>query len=279
LTEKLVVSDLLETNIVDLSGKNENIIYRMFCCNITGQKFDLTYYDKHRELGVRFGYNNRFRAICYVLTKLLFGECKILSELEENKNITGIGMSDSGWADICAQKFNYVNTFYHIEPFLNIYNEDHVKKYNNLDFIISSDVFEHIDPFPNIQFAFDNLYKMLRHGGHIIFSVPYTEGEHLEHYPNLYKYEILREDNKYILYNTTIDGVKEKFTNLRFHGGPGSVLEMRLFSKKSIVDFLKKSGFVDIVFHEIDKAMNKHGIFWSAANKNDSALIITAKKI
>ena len=124
------------------------------------------------ETAIRFGYNSRFRAICYVFTKLFYGECKLLSNLQNNKSINGIGMSDSGWATIFSNKFNYINTFYHTSPYLDIYNEVHLQNYNNLDFIISSDVFEHIDPYPSLQKAFDNLYKMLKNGGHIIFSVP-----------------------------------------------------------------------------------------------------------
>jgi len=249
----------------------------MYCCNITGKKFDLHENEKNRELAIRFGYNSRFRAISYVFTKLFYGECKILCNLEDNKNIKGIGMSDSGWATIFEKKFNYINTFYHTSPYLDIYNEEHVKNYNNLDFIISSDVFEHIDPFPSLQKAFDNLYKMLNNGGYIIFSVPFTNGEHKEHFPNLYKYKIEKNNDEYVLYNTTIDNKTEIFNNLCFHGGPGNVLEMRVFSKKSIISFLVKSGFIDITFYEINKDMNKYGIFWSNRLSKDS-LIISAKK-
>ncbi len=207
----------------------------MFICNITGKTFNLNNNEKHRELGVRFGYNNRFRAICYVFCKLFYGECKILSNLETNKNLKGIGMSDSAWANILEKKFDYTNTYYHKSPFLDIYNDNHVNNYSNLDFIISSDVFEHINPYPSVQIAFNNLYKMLKHGGFIIFSVPYTHEEHKEHYPNLYNYKIIKnKKGKYVLKNKTIDNKTEKFKNLVFHGGPGSVLEMRVFSKKSI---------------------------------------------
>ena len=249
-----------------------------FCCNITGNQFTLNDEEKHRELGKRFGYNNRFRAICYVLCKVLYGECKILTNLEKNKNIKGIGMSDSNWAYILEEKFNYVNTFYHKSPYLDIYNDKHVSNYSELDFIISSDVFEHINPYPSVQLAFNNLYKMLKIGGYIIFSVPYSNGEHKEHYPNLYNYEIKNEDNKYILYNTTIDNKIEIFDNLCFHGGPGNVLEMRIFSKQSIISFLEKAGFNNIKFHNIDKDMEKYGIFWSKDKYEDLSLIISAEK-
>lgn len=254
----------------------------MYTCNITGNTFDLNGNDKisekHRELACRFGYNSRFRAICYVFTKLFYGDCKIISQLNNNKNLKGIGMSDSGWATIFEQKFNYINTFYNTYPYLDIYNEEHLKNYDNLDFIISSDVFEHIDPYPSIQIAFDNLYKILKKGGNLIFSVPYTNGEHKEHYPNLYNYTIKKIDDNYVLYNTTIHNKEEIFNDLCFHGGPGNTLEMRVFSKNSIISFLENSGFCDIIFYEITEDMNKYGIFWSINNNDNCSLIISAKK-
>jgi SAM-dependent methyltransferase len=246
----------------------------MYACNITGGKFDVDECEKDRELASRFGFNSRDRAICYVFTKLFYGKCKTLSELKENKALKGIGMTDTGCADIFEKKFDYTNTFYHTSPYLDIYNDEHLKNYNDLDFIISSDVFQHIDPYPSVQIAFDNLYKMLKKGGSIIFSAPFTYNEHVEHFPNLYDYEIKEENDTFTLYNTTIDNKTEIFDNLNFHGGPGNVLEMRVFSKKSIISFLEKSGFVDIIFYEINKTMKKYGIFWA----NTDSLIISAKK-
>jgi SAM-dependent methyltransferase len=246
----------------------------MYTCNITGKIFDLTENEKHREGGSIFGYNSRFRAICYLLSKMLYDDIKILSKVPVNKKIKGIGMSDSSWAKICEEKYNYINTYYHMQPKLDIHNKNDVNKYNNLDFIISSDVFEHIDPYPNLQQAFNNLYNMLKPSGFIIFSVPFTYGEHIEHYPNLYDYEIIKNDNNYELINKTLDGKFEHFNNLVFHGGPGNTLEMRIFSKKSLTEYLLYAGFVNIQFHEIDEDMKKYGIFW----ENKCSLIITAKK-
>ncbi len=249
-----------------------------FVCNITGERFDLDVTEKSRESGVRFGFNIRFRAICYVFCKLFYGECKIINNLENNKNLKGIGMSDSNWANIFKEKFNYTNTFYHTSPYLDIYNNEHIKNYYDLDFIISSDVFEHIDPFPSVQHAFNNLYKMLKCGGSIVFSVPYTHGDHKEHFPNLYDYKIVNENGTYILQNKTIENKIETFDNLCFHGGPGNVLEMRVFSKNSITQFLENAGFIDITFYEITEDMKNYGIFWSDDGVNDCSLIISAKK-
>ena len=163
-------------------------------------------------------------------------------------------------------------------PYLDIYNNNHVKNYKELDFIVSSDVFEHISPYPSVKIAFDNVYKMLKDKGYFIFSVPFTDGEHKEHFPELYEYNIHKENDEFFLLNRTIDNRYQLFNNLCFHNGPGSVLEMRVFSKNSIIKFLQKSGFINIVFHEINADMNKYGIFWSKNNDDNSSVIISAQK-
>ena len=248
----------------------------MYTCNITGNKFDILDNDKNREGGLFYGYNVRFRAICYVLSKMLYNEIRILNNVEVNKDIKGIGMSDSGWANICEEKFNYQNTFYHTNPYLDIYNDEHVNNYTNLDFIITSDVFEHINPYPNVQIAFNNLYKMLKDNGFLVFSVPFSYGVHKEHYPSLYDYEIKNINDDYILYNTTIDGKQEIFKDLVFHGGPGSTLEMRVYSKNSVIEYLTNAGFKNIIFYDPNEYedMKNYGIFW----ENKSSLIISATK-
>lgn len=59
----------------------------MYTCNITGNKFDLNEDEKNIEGGSRFGYNCRFRTICYVLSKMLYDDIRIITNLEPNKNI------------------------------------------------------------------------------------------------------------------------------------------------------------------------------------------------
>ena len=120
----------------------------------------------HRELAAcqKCGANAQFRGIIYVLANLL-GETKDtpLQEWPMRKNIFGLGMSDwSGYANLLRKKFSYENTFYNHEPRLDIMNltEKYLGKY---DFVISSDVFEHI--LPPLQQGFDNLFRLLKPGG------------------------------------------------------------------------------------------------------------------
>jgi len=261
----------------------------MYLCNLTGNKFNLPVKEKHREGGMVFGAHSRIRAIVYVLINTVLKSNKTLNDIEPNKNISGIGMSDAiNLKIILSEKFNYVNTFYHTEPFLDIYNDKHVSKYNNLDFIISSDVFEHISPYPNLQIAFNNLFKMLKIGGYIIFSVPFIYDNYYEHFPTLYDYSIEynKITNKFYIKNKTITGQDEiidkcknpegEISDLCFHGGPGSTLEMRIYSQDVLIKHLKDAGFQEINFYDPNEItdMQKYGIFW----ENKCSLVLSAKK-
>ncbi len=94
------------------------------------------------------------------------------------------------------------------------------------DFIISSDVFEHVAP--PISMAFENVRKLLKPDGVLIFSVPYSKNqETVEHFPGLHNYRIVEAEGHYTLRNITRDGVLQIFENPVFHGGACSTLEMR----------------------------------------------------
>ncbi len=63
-----------------------------------------------------------------------------------------------------------------------------------------------------------------------------------------------------MLKNRTREGVIQEFRNLVFHGGPGTTLEMRVFSENSIIQHLRNAAFTAIKVHrEPDFA---HGIWW-----------------
>lgn len=138
---------------------------------------------------------------------------------------------------------------------------------------MSTDVFEHIPPYPGIDKAFENLYKLLKPNGFVVFGVPHTlDDETIEHFPNLYDYHFTKDNNKIILYNTTIDGKNEIFEDLCFHGGPGdllhdkgdgSTLEMRVFCKNDIERKFYNAGFKEIEYLDIeDQIVKGFGIYW-----------------
>lgn len=156
----------------------------------------------------------------------------------------------------------YKNTFYHKEPRLDITRIDPAMK-ESLDFVIATDVFEHVDP--PVSTAFENVRELLKPDGVFIFSAPFTHpgGEPLptkEHFPELYDYEIQETNGHFRLKNTTRAGVIQYFDNLVFHGGPGSTLELRLFSEWSIVNEMGSAGFHDITIYSGSDL--RHGIYW-----------------
>ncbi len=203
--------------------------------------------------------NMRFRCVAAVLTLRLFGKIIVLADLPIDKGLVGAGMSDAPcYADWLKTKFAYQNTFYHTEPYLDVMQpQQHWLGIH--DFIITSDVFEHVPP--PVQTGFDNLKKLLKPGGFVVFSVPFSLEPHTtEHYPNLHDYAVRQEGAEWVLENQTADGKPEIFKNLVFHGGPGSTLEMRVFSLAALQEHFAKSGFEDLRIH--NESWFEHGIFW-----------------
>lgn len=200
----------------------------------------------------------RMRHLMYVLSMTLFGRPLIMSEMPKRDSVRGLGLSDSQQiSDRLATTFLYRNTFYHREPRLDIMElPAHMDEV--CDFVISSDVFEHVPP--PIEKAFINSRRLLRSGGTFFLTVPYTlQGSTLEHFPELFDYSIQKDEQGKFLENRTRDGQEQVFRNLEFHGGEGATLEMRLFSLGDIRTQLIKAGFKDITLWE--DAFVPHGVY------------------
>jgi SAM-dependent methyltransferase len=170
----------------------------------------------------------------------------ILGDVPVLKEIKGLGMTDwAGYAEPLATRFSYLNTYYHREPRLDITNPgpEHTGQY---DFLISSEVFEHI--LSPVERAFENALRLLKPNGFLILTVPCTglDDETKEHFPDLNAYRIVEIENQFVLVNRRTDGVVETYTDLAFHGGPGSTLEMRLFAEKELTEELLAAGFREV---------------------------------
>lgn len=214
----------------------------------------------------------RFRSIIACLSKEIYGKIIPLLDFPKNKDIKGIGMSDANiYARKMCEKLNYSNTFYHKEPKLDIMCAD-MGGYGHYDFVISSDVFEHIPP--PIEIGFSNLSALLSDKGFVIFSVPYVkEGKTREHFPDLHDYQISKSLFKNpVLINRTRTGETQVYSNLCFHGGWGATLEMRVFSESSLREDLKKGGFRSVDLFDSDYP--EFGIF----NTEDVALMMVLRK-
>lgn len=57
-----------------------------------------------------------------------------------------------------------------------------------------------------------------------------------EHFPELFEYKIVTKKGNKVLINKTRQGKEQIFENLRFHSGPGETLEMRVFSRSSLLE-------------------------------------------
>lgn len=205
----------------------------------------------------------RMRAIVHLVSMAVFGESLALPDFPERRDICGLGLSDwHRYAAPLAEKFNYSNTFYHQEPFLDITDVPEARR-GSCDFVISSDVFEHV--LPPVNKAFEGARRLLKPGGSLILTVPFaTERKHTrEHFPtlNVKDFEIVGgEQGPWRLINRRQDGVVEEFDQLVFHGGPGETLELREFARASIRKELKAAGFVDIQFAQ--RHVPEFGIYW-----------------
>jgi SAM-dependent methyltransferase len=231
-----------------------------FRCNICGTKTSFPREQLSRELWSCFycGSNVRWRSVIHALSTELFGTSLPIPDFPNRPHLAGIGLSDwEGYATRLAEKFDYTNTYYHKEPFLDITSAD-ASHYGRYDFIIASDVFEHISP--PISRAFENARRLLKPDGIMIFTVPYIEGETKEHFPDLHQFSVHKKGDTWILLNETSDGRKQEFTNVTFHGGPGTVVEMRLFGKEALRRNIQEAGFASVRLYDAEYLQD--GIRW-----------------
>jgi SAM-dependent methyltransferase len=128
-----------------------------------------------------------------------------------------------------------------------------------LDFMISSDVFEHV--VPPLLPALKNVRSLLKPDGVLVLTVPWGPGKTvIEHFPDLYEWEIVSRGGSQLLRNVTRSGVVQEFDQLVFHGGPGLALEVRRFGDEGLFDMLRQAGFSRVTVHRADDLA--HGAYW-----------------
>jgi SAM-dependent methyltransferase len=234
-----------------------------FECNICGERCLVAAAQLQRETASceACGSSPRLRAVIRALSLSLFGQNLVLPDFPVSREISGLGMTDwEGYAVRLAEKFRYTNTYYHKEPKLDISNSEVPERLvQSSDFIISSEIFEHV--VPPVLRAFQNAFKLLKPGGILILTVPYgTQAETVEHFPELNDFNIIANDESYRLENVTQSGEVQEFHDLIFHGGPGSTLEMRVFAEAALLQHLAEAGFETITVHRTPDF--PHGIWW-----------------
>jgi SAM-dependent methyltransferase len=204
------------------------------------------------------------RAVIALLSEELLGVAMTLADFPVLKGIRGIGMSDSSeLAEKLAQKLDYTNTFYHQAPRFDVTNPDQ-QDFGRYDFILTSEVMEHVPP--PVEQTFANLFRLLKPDGLLILTTPYTlGGQTKEHFPELYQFTLASLGKATVLVNRRRDGSVEVFENLIFHGGPGSTVEMRVFTEESLRQNLLAAGFstVRVAFEDIPEFGVEHSETWS----------------
>jgi SAM-dependent methyltransferase len=228
-----------------------------FTCNICGSDNVVDEILREPPSCAECRSNVRVRSLMYLLSTELFGEGFPLSEFPRLKDIKGMGLSD----DLCyatrlSERFDYTNTFYDRENYFDI-SQPHPGLHGTFDFILASDVLEHIAP--PVERALDEIVKLLKPNGFLCISVPWSlDEETREHYPDLYEYAVVRLGTDLVLLNRKRDGTFEIKDKVVFHGGVGATLEMRLFSQKDLIRRLHNVGFSDVVFQT--EAVAHYGI-------------------
>ena len=233
-----------------------------FRCNICGATNECPPEEIGRETrSCSCGSTARWRAVVHVLSTELFGTSLTLDDFPTRKDVRGLGLSDSRlYAEPLARKFSYVNTFLDEAPKLDITAADPALD-DVYDFVIASDVFEHVPP--PVERAFANVRRILKPSGFLVLTVPYTEeGATVEHFPALHRFEFLERSGLVVLRNVRSDGTVEEFDDLVFHDGPGLTLEMRRFAKPGLVAGLHAAGFADVEF--LSEPFLPYGVYWPA---------------
>jgi SAM-dependent methyltransferase len=184
------------------------------------------------------------------LSMELFRVNLALPDFPRLKSIRGIGTSDSSqYANRLAEKFDYRNTFYDREPRFDIAQP--VEEEPRYDFLISSEVFEHVPP--PVEQAFANAFRLLKPGGVLVLTVPYSvEPAMREHYPDLHEFGLVELGDRMALVNRTQSGEMQFFEDVVFHGGKGSTLEMREFTESALKALLTGAGFSDVRIYAED---------------------------
>jgi len=235
-----------------------------FVCNICGatNHADVSAVDRESPSCSSCGSNIRVRGLMRVLSLEMFGSVLTLPEFPRVKSLRGVGMTDFGpYAERLVEKFDYQNTFYDRAPKLDICNPPAGER-GFYDFIISSEVFEHVSA---PEAAFGNACQLLKPNGVLVLSVPYSLLRSAkEHFPDLHEFGLARVGEKMVLVNRTRSGELQTFENLTFHGpGAGRALEMREFNEAALREMLSGAGFKHLrMYSENDP---EHGIFYTQA--------------
>ena len=121
-------------------------------------------------------------------------------------------------ATVLAERFTYVNTYLTAQPRFDIRSDS--SPIGELDFLIASEVFEHVAP--PVMPAFHNAARLLKASGIMLFTTPWVwDGDPNTAIPELFDWALGRDGERYIIVNLTPDGREERFCDMVYDGRPG----------------------------------------------------------
>lgn len=190
----------------------------------------------------------------------LYGELLPVGEWPVDLSVRGLGLSD--WSRMeaeLAKKVMFINTFFHREPFLDIQQVPE-QLHRRFDFVISSEVFEHVAP--PVEQAFAGALSLLKPGGALLLTVPhYPVEKTVEHFPGLRRWQVIEEsEGVWIVESRDPDGQVTVFRDPIFHGGGGTTLEMRRMAASEIERIGREVGFSEVVPFDLD--LPQFGVVW-----------------
>ena len=225
-----------------------------FVCNIcgAGNAWSGEPFEREKRSCAACGSNQRERALIGALAMELFGTRIALPHFPRVKSWRGLGTSDSPrYATRLGDAFDYRNTFFDREPRLDLARlnpADPAQAPGQYDFIISSEVFEHVAP--PLEEAFRSAWSLLKPGGVLVFTVPYHLDPAVEHFPELSESGLADVGGHMVLVNRTPGGEMQIHENLNFHlSGAGPSLEMRICSEETVRTALSAAGFTSVKIH------------------------------
>ncbi len=168
------------------------------------------------------GSNVRFRWLVYRLSLELFGRTVSLVQFPSDKSIKGIGLTDpDSIARVLTERITYRNTYLNTQPHLDIRSDPSL--IGTLDFLIASEVFEHVEP-PVIE-AFRNATTLLKRSGVLLLTVPWVwDGYPEQAVPDLYDWKLDREGDRWLVVNRKPNGEIERFYDMVWDDGFGPSL-------------------------------------------------------
>lgn len=225
-----------------------------FVCNIcgAGNAWSGEPFEREKRSCASCGSNQRERALIGALAMELFGTRLALPHFPHVKSWRALGTSDSlSYATRLAEIFDYRNTFFDREPKLDLAKlnpADPAQSPGQYDFIISSEVFEHVAP--PLEAAFRNAWSLLKPGGVLVFTIPYHLDPAIEHFPELGEFGLADVGGRMVLVNRTATGELRIHEDLTFHlSGSGPSLEMRVCSEEMLRTALCAAGFTSVKIH------------------------------